>query len=329
MPIRSLNNKKIIWAVDPFEESGLLRKNAIQILNLLKEGLHFDVEPVYILRPPFNDALLTIPSLLDEQYRAAQTLLERIEKIAPTLKILPPKILRAPSPSVSSAVDTLCRLSRNSRANLIIANTSGKHGIERFILGSFAETLLLRSQIPVITVNPHTGRIDQFDHILFPTEFGRRSYPMFKETIKIARKFRSKVTIFHAIPYPVKPEKGSNVVYPRSFRQLMSSYLERERARTLRRTSAWRSWAQSQGVDVDLVIEKRTGSIWKHLIDVSKRRKVRLIAIESQSGPAVSNLIGSTTRQVVRNATCPVWVLRSRYAERVKQPTPQRLRRVA
>ncbi len=37
-----------------------------------------------------------------------------------------------------------------------------------------------------------------------------------------------------------------------------------------------------------------------------------MIAMASQSGPILSHLIGSVTRQVIRQTPCPTWILHPR-----------------
>lgn len=319
---------RIIWAVDPFEKPGTFQKNAVKTLRLLKNGLHLNIEPVYVLRTQLDDPLLLNAPMLDGQYQATLLQLKVLAERTPELSLLEPGLLRSTGSSLTSAVDALSEYAKTSDANIIVVNTHAQKGIKRLFVGSFTETLLLRSRIPVVSVNPHVKKPDALKHILFPTEFGRRSHVLFRRTVEIAQDFSAKVTLFHAIPNPTVPYTRENVIFPQKFRQLMEDYQARERLRTLRRARAWRDWALLQGVHVELIIETRSGTIWRHLINSAIRHKVHLITLESQSGPAVSNLIGSTTRQVVRNASCPVWILRSRYAEHNRVPAPLRIRRV-
>ena len=44
---------------------------------------------------------------------------------------------------------------------------------------------------------------------------------------------------------------------------------------------------------------------------ITDRIDADLIAMPAQSGAVASTLIGSYTRQIVRNAICPVWVLKA------------------
>jgi nucleotide-binding universal stress UspA family protein len=51
------------------------------------------------------------------------------------------------------------------------------------------------------------------------------------------------------------------------------------------------------------------GSISTAITSLAREKKVGWIAMEGQSGPIAAALLGSITRQVIRTAPCPVWVI--------------------
>lgn len=52
------------------------------------------------------------------------------------------------------AVDEIVRVANENAAGLICVGTHGRHGLARLFIGSVAEGVLRRSEVPVLTVRP-------------------------------------------------------------------------------------------------------------------------------------------------------------------------------
>ena len=65
-----------------------------------------------------------------------------------------PRVLALDDMGSSHAASRLMDFARDSEAVAIFVNTHGRRGVSRLLLGSFAETLLRRSSVPVVVIGP-------------------------------------------------------------------------------------------------------------------------------------------------------------------------------
>ncbi len=308
--------KRIVWALDAFQEDDALLRNSVRVIRSFQKSAPALVEPVYILTPAqLNLAVdLTAPWL--QQYRPAAeaALRARIAKFR-IPDALPPHVIVMNFSSTLQSVQALSAYAASSEADLILASSHGRTGLSRVFLGSFSETLLIQSKVPVFAVGPGIRKVRPFNHILFPTEFGPNSKTIFRYVVRLAKSVGAKLTLFHAVPHPVEPVFQTGVYLLGGAwiptREFVSKETERRRAHA----EAWRRWAEEQGVKTDVIVDIISENIADAIILLADEKKAGFIAMEAQTGPIASVLIGSITRQVVRHAHCPVWVLRAAMLE--------------
>jgi nucleotide-binding universal stress UspA family protein len=167
-------------------------------------------------------------------------------------------------------------------------------------MGSFSESLLARSSIPVLTINATSKIPGEFQSILLPTEFSKHSEPVFQQIVSMAREFRSKLYLLYITPLP--PQKS------------MLSASARIPAEVEDRLLAWRDYAGEHGVFSHYSILTMIGSIPQTILEYAKKHTVDLIAMESESGRIQTALLGSVAQALLRNAECPVWCIKGRMA---------------
>jgi nucleotide-binding universal stress UspA family protein len=74
--------------------------------------------------------------------------------------------------------------------------------------------------------------------------------------------------------------------------------------------SDYKKVAEKAGIKVRTFLDSSAVSIKESIQGIAAQENVSLIAIEARSGAAKSALLGSISRQVIREASCLVWVLR-------------------
>jgi nucleotide-binding universal stress UspA family protein len=168
-------------------------------------------------------------------------------------------------------------------------------------MGSFAETLLLRSPVPVLVVSPRWKRVERFETILFATDFSQQSRDAFPAVVKLAKALGCELTVFHKVA-PL------SVVAPGLYHEPRAKLGVRLERRFLL-AQQWAERARSEGVPASVALDYRSRRSTEQSILDRVAGKAALIAMASHSGPVARILTGSTTRKVVRRATCPVWVV--------------------
>lgn len=89
--------------------------------------------------------------------------------------------------------------------DLIVLGTHGRHGIERFLLGSTSEWVVRSAMCPVLTVGPHVDVPRLFrlaiGKILFPCALGgRRSALALQRALSLAQEQCGQLTLLHVLP---------------------------------------------------------------------------------------------------------------------------------
>jgi len=301
--------KKIaLWAVNPFEEETRPSAAAIDELKKWAEASGFLLQPVHVLYVSSIDA----PP--DDYGGWVRRFIPAVEvEVSKFLNgmdlpgIQAPKVLVHHGVSIHSAVDALIQYAQDVRAAWILTSSKGRSGIRRMALGSFAESLLTRSPVPVWVFGHGKSAQLTSDRILFATDFSDVSKAAFTQVIDQAKKLGSSVTLFHCVnlPEPVMSGAGAmGVSSPFPIDEYMRDQTEWAKVRA----AEWANDAKESGVKVDYVVKEVVPSIANAIVFEAALARAGLIALASTSGAVGAVLLGSHARQVVRQSECPVWV---------------------
>ena len=305
--------KKIVWAIDAFEETGEIQSRTLEAITQLVKGKNsVTVQPLYVLSPEHLNLPMEFNSPLQEHYKnIALKAIESRLKNAQLPGLLPAKILVQPTSTIRGSVARISHYCKSNDIDLIAVGTHARSGLQRTVLGSFAESLLIYSKTPVFIVNPESKVKNNFTHILFPTDLHTKSLRVFSKMLKTAKDLGAKVTLLHCIPRPIEAVFQSGVYLFSGGWVPAGLYLEKDEEKQKKIAQKWIGVAKKLGVPLELVLDTSSMSIVDSILRHSQSLGVSMIAMPAQSGAIASTLIGSYTRQIVRNASCPVWVLKT------------------
>ncbi|MGE0526596.1 MAG: universal stress protein [Bdellovibrionales bacterium] len=291
--------KKVVWAVDALE-SPEHHTYAMHLLGALVRPTNAKVYPVYILSSPYAQIESMPPTDFEQAFQALaeKRLLELVNQSDLT-GIAQGKVLVNRSGSIRKDVQCLVEHAKKAGADAIVVATHARKGLSRFFLGSFAETLAMYSPIPIITINPESKVRERISNILFPTTFHSRLRPGFERAVQLAKALDARLTLYYKEP----------VVPTSNMTAEIYNYIAQENAARAKRAEEWQAWAVHMGVLTDVEFDKRPGYLISAIADLAKEKNFDLIAIASEADPALTVLMGSVARQVIRGAECPVWVI--------------------
>jgi nucleotide-binding universal stress UspA family protein len=173
MDTNAVSPKKLIWALDAFEEDNGPWRHAVGVIAELQRVGRWQIKPVHVLSPAELNLSAEFAGPWVAQYLpSARQSIERLIGELELSGLEKPEILTQPAASTVKAVDTLVEYADQVGAELIVVGTHGRRGLRRWLLGSFAETLLLRSKVPVMIAGARCRGGSSFKKILFPTDFG-------------------------------------------------------------------------------------------------------------------------------------------------------------
>jgi nucleotide-binding universal stress UspA family protein len=246
--------KKIIWAVDAFEEREELQQKAARVLGFFQSKTYAQIEPVFVLgSTEMNWPVDYSTDWMHELEENLRLHLEDVLMASGFPHVLSPKILVEPLSSTSASVETLLDYGQKQGADLLIVSSHGRRGLDRFFLGSFAETLLVHSTIPTLVIGGGATKVEmQFSHILFPTEFGEHARDAFRRTVAIAKQLDVSLTLFHAVPMPARIVMDTGY-YPSMYgiegeMVTLEDFMKIQGEHQTNRAQSWANWARSEGV---------------------------------------------------------------------------------
>ncbi len=299
---------KVMWAVDPFHDQPRIQLRSFEALAKLFGKAPMQVQPVAVLKLGKYD-----PARVQDEPKwrgLAEEAAKRINGLTSVIKhpgLLPTHFEKMIGGSTFGAAMSLLRYAIDEGAQMLVVSSHGRKGAERMLLGSFAESLVLKSPIPVLVVNPasRVKSVPRIKNILFPTDFSDSSYEAFSRTVLIARALRLPIRLFHKVEY-LYPEVGPAFFYP----AVSSASVKELRTSVIGLAQPWLNYAKQFGVKATFQLDHGGGRPLDEILGAAKKLgPATLIAIASQSNRAEALLMGSVTRQLLRESTAPVLVV--------------------
>jgi nucleotide-binding universal stress UspA family protein len=311
MSLQSL--KKVIWAIDAFDSNRELYKNSAHFIRQLVQMTGCVIQPVYILSE--SDLMYKKSDLFDfgsDYQTAAKNSLKELLSSLEIEELTEPTVLVQRAYRSDSDAELLSNFAFAVEADSICVCSHGKKGLERMFLGSFAETLLLKSKVPIIVIPSHLKKDIHLNQFIFPTDLKSESRTAFRSVVRMAKAFQAKLSLFHSVAHPIDSLLQSGVYLLGGGTWVPAhSYFGKNIDQQTRLAEAWASWANHQGVETDFVVDPTGGSVQKALIALTQMKDAGFIVMEGISGPVESVMIGSVARQVIRASDRPVWIIRS------------------
>ncbi len=303
---------KVLWAVDAFDDLPEVHETEVKVLQSFAQRTQIEVDPIYILSPTELGVAVEFSAQWNEVYApAAKKALSQKLKNAEIPGLQEPIALTQNRASLKGSVELLAKFAGSRSYDLIIVGSHSRKGVQRVVLGSFAEELLLQSEVPVLVVGNHSRKWNDKDmQILMPSDLSDSRSPLFDEVFDLAQTFGAKVTLLNAIPKPIQQVVQSGAYLLSGGWVPVPIYLEDIRSKLMEIADKILVKAKTREVPCDLIVDDLSLSITDSILKQAEQKGVQLIAMEAETGPIASALLGSITRKVVRAAPCPVLVYR-------------------
>jgi nucleotide-binding universal stress UspA family protein len=293
----------LVWAVDALAEQASAHVRVANVLKWWTKTGTASIHPVYVI----SSDRLRLGSALgahtesEVQKSALLRLTNQLSKIKlPGMQS--PEVVLARGYSLRSEAGTLVDRARALGADAILTGTYGRKGMARLLMGSFTETLVLHSSLPIVTVPPAAPQGP--GPIVFGTDFSPESRRAAHLLVPLAQRTKSKITLVHFVSpqfsYLVEPLSGTPFYRQKSGESWKEAEAQLE---TLKSELA------PKGVKVDTLLLKKGDSAAVALAVAAQRLRAKLVAVASIKGGIDAAVAGSTARQLIRAAKCPVWVL--------------------
>lgn len=305
--------QRVILAVDLKAQEPKLVERVWRALEPTLSAGNTIVEPVAILNR--EDAAMgnyfrnRIGALRLATERHLQSEMEKlgIENLAPA------KVLFADGSSTQKAVQAMLGHAKKTQAGLIAVSSHSRTGVKRFFLGSFAETLALQSRTPIFVVNPsHKPSKAMSKTVLYPTDFSEGSKQGLESLCESLRGQKKKIVLFHQCRFPFEMYMGPMVGLT-----IPQSVVDDALREAAKQGKQWCQEVQAKGFACKFLMDQQSLTPAAGILRAAEKEKVGMVAMASGSSKAVSALLGSVTRQILRSSPRPVWVIHTPTAARV------------
>jgi nucleotide-binding universal stress UspA family protein len=184
--------------------------------------------------------------------------------------------------------EEIVRYAQGTGQELVAMATHGRSGVGRLLRGSVAEEVLRTCDVPLLLCNPRAlddGRLDaRFRRVLVALDGSARSERVLPVVERVATAHQSLVTTLRVEVSPVSPP-----------RQLAPSSGPVERL-------------AAAGLEADALLA--CGDVVAELLEASQEADLLAMATHGRSG-ASRWWFGSVTEEVLRQARCPLLVVRA------------------
>jgi nucleotide-binding universal stress UspA family protein len=198
-------------------------------------------------------------------------------------------------------------------ADLIVMGTHGAGGFEHLVLGSVAEKVLRKANCAVLTVPPHASRTSTLPcrRVLCAVDFSAWSLRALELARSLAQESGAALTIMSVIEWPwEEPPAPVFADLPAEQAAALADYRRYVETGAMERLNSLVDASAGTGVPVEPRISH--GKSHVEILRAATDIGADLIVMGVHGRKAIDlRVFGSTTNQVVRQASCPVLTLRS------------------
>lgn len=203
----------------------------------------------------------------------------------------------------------ILRVAQQIKAGLIVIGTHGRTGLGRLLLGSVAEQVLRGASCPVLAVKagPLTPKIQT---ILLPTDLSASAESALGAAFSLARDYHARLIVLHVASY------GSAVPYSEFETMLKdSSGYRRELEDQLRQ-------CQKPACNAEFRVEE--GDPAEQILRIAQETRCDLIVMGTHGRTGLRRLLmGSVAEKTLRNASCPVLLVKHSMLDEKSSPDSQ------
>ncbi len=298
-----MNAKRILWTSDGSKESDsalryaafFAKKYGAEILSLFVSEIHFPITSLY---PIPEDTILEIVEKTEKKFeskfkRVSARLGDR--GIKSTYKILR-----------SGAVEGILKTIKSGKCDLVVMGKHGRGFIERSIIGSNTAKVIRQSPIPVLSVKG-AGRksISKIENILVPVDVSDTAEAAISYALEHAVLLNASVTLLYVFwldsnAYDIPPSMVKKFIETSHKKLDRRANMAEKKFKEKKKAKPSLSTEVIHGVNPALAIK-----------DYASRNKFDLIIMNTHGRKGIKRLVlGSEAERVIREAPCPVLVVR-------------------
>lgn len=291
---------KILWGLEPFNQSNKAIKGMNKLLlQFAERSTQINIGYIVTGHEVKLYTAFDIPSEQRFTLHPKKILQNKLREAKVEINPKNIHIIQHRTLSTTKSVDKFLSFAKSMKVEMLALHTQGKKGVNRLIIGSFAETVIHRSKINLLVVNPKIKFKPRIKNVLFSSDFSVSSKKDLLKALQLCKQLRAKLTVFHAAEaiYKVSLTESSPEVHKyRKETQRMIEWIEKT--------------CKKSDVICTVVVKSEFNSVTDLALSTAQKMDADLIVISAKTGPLSALMGGSVTRKIVRNGKYPVLVLK-------------------
>jgi nucleotide-binding universal stress UspA family protein len=301
--MKTLKGQNWIVAIDPFSDLDL--SPIWNFAKPLAQKQRVTLNAVYVLAPSSLNWTGDFSGPWQKKYRPmAETKLNEVVRDGSIKKL----VLTCQEAGLRPAVETFVKYARKIKASGLIVSTHARHGFDLWTMGSFAETLILVSKIPVWVINPAYKVPTHVRKILVPIDFSNRSRKFVESLGTYAKKLDAELLLYHKLADPLDPIIQQGVYSLGGGWVSVQSYIDTEQEQNVKRMDKMETALRKKNIKATPILDSSPGGLVESIDQAARDNGADLIAVMTRSGPITAALLGSVARGLVRSARVPVLI---------------------
>jgi len=207
-----------------------------------------------------------------------------------------------------SAAPAILNYAATNDIDLITLGTHGRRGPKRILLGSVAEEVVRRANIPVLTVrggeDATTLPVGGVDQVLVPVDFSDPSREALRHARELASLYGAEINLLYVVEEALHPAfyvGGVSSIYD------VEPDIE-EKARTHLQTFA----DKTPGADVSINVHAVPGRAAASILSFVEEHDIDLVTTSTHGRTGMDRfLLGSVAEKLVRHLRCPVFTVKA------------------
>ncbi len=204
----------------------------------------------------------------------------------------------------------LIQFAVQNKAKTIIVGSGAKSRSELTGLGSFSETLISLSPLPVIVVGESVETVRPVSKIMFPTDFSDASHSAFRKTVDYAKKSGAEVILYHYLDIESGP-LAYGIPWGYEIKWL-DEYWKVQEDLQMAEGKKWRDWSLNEGVKCRFLYDRKLGGLRSRVVELTQELNVDLVVLSVKRGPWSQVILGRNVRSLFAHAICPVMAIHSK-----------------
>lgn len=305
----------VVWALDAFSQDfNLMSKTAEAIIAISPLA---PIHPVYVLNEEsFEGRGITSflkPALKTMAFKSLRELLahEAFDSVRRQATIHTPRVILESSASLDQSVSKLMRYSRRLGAQMIALGTHASSPFSRYFTTRFSDVIMREHSVPALITGPKQSSGSKHPQvIIFPTDFSAACREVLIDVVALAKSSGAELHFFHKNLHPIDAFVQTGVHMFGGGWVSVESYFQQIPDEHEQEAEDWLWVAEQAGVKALLVRENDPESTAESIVDYARSLDPLspMLAMALQASPLSAWLLGSVTRDVIRNSPYPVYL---------------------